>query len=100
MNRFIVERVVVHSISLSGEEWWEAVSMLSCEKRCEAELCTTCISNSFLLVMDPLLRQLENFRTLASSHDTLRAQVDLIKRIMDDNFLKLNPQKCEVLVFD
>ncbi len=74
----------------------------------------------FLLVMDPLLKQLEasglglsvnNFyaggflhaddiRTLATSADSLSAQVALVKKFTEDNFQKLNVQKCEVVVFD
>ena len=74
----------------------------------------------FLLVMDPLLKQLEvsglglsvnNFyaggflhaddiRTLATSIDSLNAQVALVKKFAENNFLKLNVQKCEVVVFD
>ena len=74
----------------------------------------------FLLVMDPLLKQLEvsglglsmnnsyagrflhadDIRTLATSMDTLNAQVALVKKFAENNFLKLNVQKCEVVVFD
>ena len=74
----------------------------------------------FLLVMDPLLKQLEvsglgvsvkNFyaggflhaddiRTLATSIDSLNVQVALIKKFAENNFLKLNVQEYEVVVFD
>ena len=74
----------------------------------------------FLLVMDPLLKQLElsglglsvnNFyaggflhaddiRTLATSIDSLNAQVALVKGFAEENFLKLNVQKCQVVIFD
>ena len=74
----------------------------------------------FLLVMDPLLKQLEvsglglsvnNFyagwfihaddiRSLATSIDSLNDQVVLVKKFAESNFLKLNMQKCEVVVFD
>ena len=74
----------------------------------------------FLLVMDSLLKQLEvsglglsvnNFyaggflhaddiQTLAISIDSLNAQVALVKKFAENNFLKLNVQKCEVVVFD
>ena len=73
----------------------------------------------FLLVIDPLLKQLEvsglglsmnnsyagrflhadDIRTLATSIDTLNAQVALVKKFAENNFLKLNVQKCEVVVF-
>ncbi len=73
----------------------------------------------FLLVMDPLLRQLQasglglsinNFyaggflhaddiRTLATSEESLMAQVALVKQFTDENFLKLNMSKCEIVVF-
>ena len=69
----------------------------------------------FLLVMDHLLKQLEflglglsvnNFyaggflnaddlRTLATSTDSLNAQVALVKRFAEENFLKLNVQKVQ-----
>ena len=71
----------------------------------------------FLLVMDPLLKQLEvsgldlsvnnfyaggflhadNIRTLATGIDSLNA---LVKKFAENNFLKLNVQKCVVVVFD
>ena len=67
----------------------------------------------FLLVMDPLLKQLEtsglglfvnsfyvggflhadDIRTLATSADSLKAQVSLVKSFSEENFLKLNVQK-------
>ena len=73
----------------------------------------------FLLVMDPLLKVLEqsglglsvsNFyaggylhaddiRTLASSTDSLEAQVSMVKDFAARNFLELNDQKCEIVTF-
>ena len=73
----------------------------------------------FLMVMDPLLQQLEksalgpsinnlyvggflhadDIRTLASSLDVLDTQVSLVQRLAKENFLKLNTRKCEVVVF-
>ena len=70
----------------------------------------------FLLIMDPLLKQLEksgigsvnNFyagfihaddiRTLASNIDSLTSQVS-IKDFASTNFFQLNIQKCEIVVF-
>ena len=72
----------------------------------------------FLLVMDPLLRQLQassvglsinNFyaggflhaddiRTLATSEASLKRQVDLVKMFADQNLLKLNVSKCEIVL--
>ena len=74
----------------------------------------------FLLVMDPLLRQLEasgnglsihnwyaggaahadDIRTLAASEATLEDQVKIVRDFCMKNFLKLNIQKCEVITFD
>ena len=42
----------------------------------------------------------DDIRTLAISMDTLNAQVALVKKFAENNFLKLNVQKCEVVVFD
>ena len=73
----------------------------------------------FLLVMDPLLRQLQSLsmgasvnnmyaggflhaddiRTLASTSSTLEAQISTIKKFTEDNFLKLNTSMCEVVAF-
>lgn len=73
----------------------------------------------FLLVMDPLLRQLQasglglsingfyaggflhadDIRTLATSTRSLEAQVDVVKRFTEDNFLKLNISKCKFVTF-
>ena len=70
--------------------------------------------------MDPLLKQLkvsglglsvnkffacgflhiDDIKTLATSIDSLNAQVALVKEFAENNFLKLNVQKCEVVVFD
>ncbi len=32
--------------------------------------------------------------------DTLNDQVEMVKSFADENFLKLNVQKCEIVVFD
>ena len=74
----------------------------------------------FLLVVDPLLRQLQslsigatvnniiyegaflhvdNSRTLASNLSSLEAQVTSVKKFTEENFLKLNAVKCEVIIF-
>ena len=73
----------------------------------------------FLLVMDPLLRQLQSLsmgasvnnmyaggflyaddiRTLAFTSSTLEAQISTVKKFTEDNFLKLNASKCEVVAF-
>ena len=73
----------------------------------------------FLLVMDPLLRQLQSLsigatvnnmyagaflhaddiRTLASNLSSLEAQVTTVKKFTEENFLKLNAAKCEVIIF-
>ena len=74
----------------------------------------------FLLVMDPLLRQLEasgnglsihtwyaggaahadDIRTLAASEAALEDQVKIVRNFCMKNFLKLNIQKCEVITYD
>ena len=73
----------------------------------------------FLLVMNPLLKQLQEFhvglfvnsfyaggflhaddiRTLASSESSLHSQVALVKTFTEHNFLKLNTSKCEIVLF-
>ena len=73
----------------------------------------------FLLIMDPLLRQLQSpsigastnnmyaggflhaddIRTLAPSVSSLEAQISIVKRFTEDNFLKLNASKCEIVAF-
>ena len=73
----------------------------------------------FLLVIDPLLRELQSLsigalvnnmyvgeslhaddiRTLAPTVTTLEAQISTIKRLTEENFLKLNTSKCEVVAF-
>ena len=73
----------------------------------------------FLLVTDPLLRQLQtngvglsvnNFyaggflraddiRTLATSEASMRYQIDLVKDFAEQNLLKLNVSKCEIVLF-
>ena len=74
----------------------------------------------FLLVMDPFLKQLDvsglglsvnNFcagrfphaddiQTLITSIDSLNAHFALVKNFAENDFLKMNMQKCEVVVFD
>ena len=73
----------------------------------------------FLLVMDLLLRQLQvsgvglsinsfyaggflhadDIRTLATSETSLKCQVEMVKEFADQNLLKLNVSKCEIVVF-
>ena len=73
----------------------------------------------FLLVMGSLLRQLESsglglsinnyymggflhadgIHSLATSAESLQQQVDLVKTFAPKHFLKLNIEKCEVIVF-
>ena len=73
----------------------------------------------FLLVMDPLLKQLQSLslgvsvnntyaggylhaddiRTLASSLSSMEAQVAVVSRFITENFLKLNESKCEIIIF-
>ena len=69
--------------------------------------------------MDPLLRQLQSLsigatvnnmyagaflhaddiRTLASNLSSLEAQVTTVKKFTEENFLKLNAAKCEIIIF-
>ena len=69
--------------------------------------------------MDPLLRQLEasgvgltvkkfyagsflhadDVRTLATSEESLQCQVALVKAFAEQNLLKLNVSKCEIVLF-
>ena len=73
----------------------------------------------FLLVMDPLLKQLQtsglglsvnryyaggflhanDIRTLATSEDSLQRQVGLVKAFAEENLLRLNVSKCELVLF-
>ena len=73
----------------------------------------------FLLVMDPLLRRLQSsglglsvnhfytggflhaddIRTLASSEESIDRQVALVKAFAEENLLKLNVSKCEIVHF-
>ena len=72
----------------------------------------------FLLVMDPLLRQLQSLslgatvnmfaggfmhvddiRTLAASASTLKTQMSTVTKFTEENFLKLNATKCEIIIF-
>ena len=70
--------------------------------------------------MNPLLQQLEasglgltinsfyaggfahadDIRTLATTVETLEVQVGLVRQFCAENFLQVNVQKCEVIVFD
>ena len=72
----------------------------------------------FLLVMDPLLKQLQtsglgltinrfyaggflhadDIRTLATS-ESLQRQVELLKAFAEENLLRLNVSKCEIVIF-
>ena len=42
----------------------------------------------------------DDIRTLATSADSLSAQVSLVKSFAEENFLKLNVQKCKFVVSD
>ena len=74
----------------------------------------------FLIVMDPLLKKLEesagfglslydyyaggylhadDIRTLATSCDSLEKQASVVSDFVEKNFLKLNRKKCEVVAF-
>ena len=73
----------------------------------------------FHLVMDPLLKQLQasgvgltinkfnaggflhadNVRTLATSEESLQCLVALVRAFADENLLKLNVSKCEIVLF-
>ena len=73
----------------------------------------------FLLVMDPFLRQLQksglghsvnefyvggflhanDIRTVATSAESLEAQVGIVRKFALENYLKLNVQKCETVLF-
>ena len=73
----------------------------------------------FLQVMDPLLKQLQtsglglsvnryyaggflhadDIRTLATSEDSLQRQVGLVKAFAEENLLRLNIRKCEIVHF-
>ena len=73
----------------------------------------------FLLIMDPLLRQLQalsisasvnnmyaggflhadDIHTLAPNTSTLEAKLSFVKRFTEENFLRLNPSKCEIVAF-
>ena len=41
----------------------------------------------------------DDIRTLASTTSTLEAQISTVKRFTEDNFLKLNSSKCEIVAF-
>ena len=73
----------------------------------------------FLLVMDPLLRQLQSLsigasvnnmyaggflhaddvRTLTTNASSLETQISTVTNFADENFLRLNASKCEIIVF-
>ena len=73
----------------------------------------------FLLIMDPLLRELQSLsvgtsvngmyaggfihaddiRTLATTPSFLETQVSTVSKFTRENFLKLNTSKCEIVVF-
>ena len=73
----------------------------------------------FLLVMDPLLRQLQSLsidasvnnmyaggflhaddiRTLATNTSSLETQISTVASFADENYLRLNASKCEIIVF-
>ena len=73
----------------------------------------------FLLVMDPLLRELQSLsvgtsvndmyaggflhaddiRTLATTPSSLETQVSTVLKFTRENFLKLNTSKCEIIMF-
>ena len=79
--------------------------------------CSSGFSVLFLLVMDPLLRKLESsglglsvnglfagaflhaddIRTMANSSESLEAQIREVTVFTKQNFLVLNPNKCEIL---
>ena len=42
----------------------------------------------------------DDSRTLATTVETLEAQVGLVRQFCAANFLQVNVQKCEVIVFD
>ena len=78
------------------------------------------ILSPFLLVMDPLLRQLQSLsigasvnnmiaggflhaddiRTLANNSSSMEAQIATVRRFANDNFLTLNTSKCEIVFFE
>ena len=41
----------------------------------------------------------DDIRTLATSEETLRRQIALVKTFAEENLLKLNTNKCEIVVF-
>ena len=41
----------------------------------------------------------DDIRTLAPNTSTLEAQIPLVKRFTEENFLKFNPSKCEIVAF-
>ena len=72
-----------------------------------------------IIVMNPLLKQLQEYslglsiinfyaggilhtydiRTIAMSNDSLQKQVTIVRKFASENFLRLNVQKCEVVMF-
>ncbi len=83
---------------------------------CQGSILSPCL---FLLVMNPLLKQLhglssrlsvknnyavgflhaDDTKTLDSSPVSLEEQISAVSRFTSQNFLKLNASKCEVIVF-
>ncbi len=73
----------------------------------------------FVLLMDPLLKQLQtsglgltvnryyaggflhadDIRTLATSEESLQSEVALVKAFAEENLLRLNVSKCEIVLF-
>lgn len=41
----------------------------------------------------------DDIRTIATSNDSLEKQVAIVRKFASENFLRLNVQKCEVMVF-
>ena len=89
---------------------WYTIQSIFTPKRCPASSVLSPIL--FLLVMDPLLREMESLhlglylgasahaddvRTLTSSLLCLKQQVDLVQDFASRNSLLLNIQKCEVM---
>ena len=129
----LLERL--YEVGVNGKTWRLLRSWYKgafCRVKCDGELSESFMvergvkqgsvlsPSLFLIVMGPLLKQLEtsglglsvnNFyaggflhaddiRTLVTSADSLSAQVSLVKSFAEENLLKLNVQKCEIVVFD
>ena len=81
--------------------------------------CASGVPSLFLLIMDPLLRELQSLsvgtsvngmyaggfihaddiHTLATTPSSLETQVSTVSKFTRENFLKLNTSKCEIVVF-